>query len=317
MTIGLRYNFCKISKIYILTVIEADYILYHGDCLEELNKISDQSVDLVLADLPYGTTSCAWDSIIPMDSLWNHYRRVIKPRGAIVLFSNQPFTSVLIASNLKMFKYNWLWEKPSPTGFLNANYRPLLCFEEISVFSFAHAGAGGKKDTAMIYNPQGVVPINKTKCNRPHSRGKHIHEGTKVGDDNILNTRTEYIQKFTGYPKNTLKFDRDIPQLHPTQKPVALLEFLILTYTNPGDLVLDNAMGSGSTCVAALRTERRFIGMEKFPIESKPIGRKNPNYFYIAQERITDTVRKLKSKTSLDDFPLFRSNLSTLPLILT
>lgn len=227
-----------------------------------MSKIPDSYIDLILCDLPYGTTRCKWDSVIDLTQLWSHYERIIKGDGAIVLTANQPFTSKLIASNFELFKYCWIWKKTFPTGFLNANYRPMLQFEDIAVFSKSGAGAGSKNSGCMRYYPQGLVEINKTKRNKANSRGKQIHETTNVGDNNCLNSDKEYTTKFTGYPSNILEFDRDTPQLHPAQKPVALMEYLIKTYTKEGDTVLDNCMGSGSTGVAALNTKRRFIGIE-------------------------------------------------------
>jgi len=236
-------------------------VIICGDCLSIMSKIPDESISLILCDLPYGTTRLAWDSVIDLNVLWSHYRRIITRNGAIVLFANQPFSSMLIAANPEMYKYSWIWKKPHPTGFLNANFRPLLSFEEILVFSHSGAGAGSKNDN-MVYFPQGLVAINKKKQNKANTRGKHIHETVNCGTNNILNSNSTYEQKFTGYPINILEFKRDSPQIHPTQKPVALCEYLIKTYSKENDVVLDNCAGSGTTGVACLNTNRRFILIE-------------------------------------------------------
>ena len=248
--------------------------LIHGDCLEKMKDIPDKSIDMILCDLPYGTTRLKWDSVIDLTLLWWHYKRIVKVNGAIVLFANQPFTSALISSNFEMFRYSWIWEKPFPTGFLNANYRPMLSFEDICVFSHSGAGAGSK-DNAMVYYPQGLVPKNVKKKNKPNSRGAHIHDTVNCGSMNVLNSGKEYEQKFTGYPNNILSFDRDLDQSHQTQKPVPLLEYLIKTYTLEGETVLDNTMGSGSTGIACINTKRNFIGIEK-----------DDKFFEIAKSRI-------------------------------
>lgn len=265
----------------------SDVTLWHGDCLDLMSRIPDHSVDMVLADLPYGTTECAWDSIIPLEPLWDHYKRILKPRGAVLLTANQPFTSLLVTSNLEWFRYTWYWRKSHPTGYFNANYRPLLVIEDAVVFSPAGAGAGSK-DRGMHYFPQGLVPINRKKRNRPHGRGAHIHNTTNVGANNVINSNSEYVQKYTNYPLNVLEFDRDSPQVHETQKPVALGEYLICTYTNEGEVVLDNTFGSCSFGVAAVNTGRRFIGIER-----------DQKYFAIAQERIAEAQRKKAEEASL------------------
>ncbi len=240
-----------------------------------MKDIDDKSVDMILCDLPYGTTRCKWDSLVDLDKLWTKYKSIIKDDGAIILTANQPFTSKLVSSNYEMYKYSWIWKKPFPTGFLNANYRPMLSFEDILVFSKSGAGAGSKNKGCMKYFPQGLVEINKSKKNKANSRGKQIHETANVGDNNCLNSDSEYVTKYTGYPNNILEFDRDMPQLHPAQKPVLLFEYLIKTYTNEGDLVLDNCVGSGTTAIACINTNRNYIGIEK-----------DEKYFNIAQERV-------------------------------
>lgn len=228
--------------------------LHNGDCLELMKDIPDKSVDMILCDLPYGTTRCKWDTVIPFEQLWRQYNRIIKDNGAIVLFSKQPFTTELIRSNLKDFKYGLVWKKDNHDNPLMAKKRFLNITEEINVFY--------KKQ--CCYNPQGLVRVDKiTKQGRGESLSQR-------------NTRTgQYVQEYTNYPKNILEFKRDLPNIHPTQKPVALLEYLIKTYTNPGDTVLDNCMGSGSTGVACVNTGRNFIGMEL-----------DATYFNIATQRI-------------------------------
>lgn len=236
------------------------FTLWQGDCLERMKEIPDGSVDMVLCDLPYGTTSCKWDILIEFEDLWSSYERVIKETGAMVLFAKNPFTAKLIHSNLKDFKYSLVWKKDNHDNPLMAKKRFLNITEDICVFY--------KKQ--CIYKPQGIIPYNKiTK----QGRGKSLSQANSRND--------EYLQKYTNYPKNILEFKRDLPGVHPTQKPVALLEYLIKTYTNEGDVVLDNCMGSGSTGVACVNTGRRFIGMEL-----------DQQYFDIAQKRIEKAARQ-------------------------
>lgn len=233
--------------------------LRYGDCLEIMKDIPDKSIDMILCDLPYGTTSCKWDMVIPFDKLWEQYNRIIKDNGAIVLFSKQPFTTELIHSNLKNFKYALVWKKDNHDNPLMAKKRFLNITEDICVFY--------KKQ--CLYNPQGIIKVNRiTK----QGRGESLSQ---------KNTRkTEYLQEYTNYPRNILEFKRDLPNIHPTQKPVALLEYLIKTYTNENETVLDNCMGSGSCGVAAINTGRNFIGIE---LDEK--------YFNIAKERIENAEK--------------------------
>ena len=226
-----------------------------------MREIPDGSVDLILCDPPYGTTDCSWDSIIPFDKLWEQYNRILKPNGAAVLFSAQPFTTQLIASNRKAFRYCWYWLKNQPTGFTYARYQPMRKVEDICVFY--------KK--LPTYNPQGLQAI---------IGGKVKKKRNKPDRESIYRSETlmkEYTPRFKNYPKNVLQFNCE-RGFHPTQKPVALLEYLVKTYTNEGDTVLDNCMGSGSTGVAVRRVGgRRFIGIEQ-----------NQEYFEIAQKRIEE-----------------------------
>lgn len=240
--------------------------LMQGNCLELMASIPDGSVDMVLCDLPYGTTACNWDTVIPFEPLWAHYKRVIKENGAIVLFGAEPFSSALRMSNIKQFKYDWIWRKPKGTGHLNAKKQPMRDVECISVFY-------GKQ---CLYNPQfsdgkpysgkgGKTPKLNEKGQTTYGR---FMSGNEYGNDN----------SGFRYPKQVLEFgvvERNTQ--HPTQKPVPLLEYLIKTYTNEGETVLDNCMGSGSTGVACVNTGRDFIGIEL-----------DPDYFRIAEERIKD-----------------------------
>ena len=243
--------------------------LIHGDCLVEMATIADESVDMILCDLPYGTTACKWDSIIPFEPLWSHYKRVIKDRGAIVLFGDEPFSSHLRVSNLAMYKYDWYWRKSRPSGFTNAKLKPLKDIETISVFSRGMTANGSNKN--MAYIPQGLE-----ECNVSWTRPMVYLDGDRGVNPARKNSKlTRKIEK-KGYPRQVLDFpnpNNDI--LHPTQKPVALLEYLIRTYTMEGETVLDNCMGSGSTGIACLNTGRNFIGIEK-----------DDQYFAVASERI-------------------------------
>jgi site-specific DNA-methyltransferase (adenine-specific) len=227
--------------------------LIHGDCLDAMKRIPDQSVDLVLSDLPYGTTQNAWDSVIPIPDLWAAYERIC--RGAIVLTAQPPFDKVLGASNVRALKYEWIWEKDAGTGFLNAKKAPLKNHENVLVFYTSQP----------TYNPQMRVGFKPYTCKQGGS-------GSNYGT-----VRPGHVTVSDGsrYPVTVLQFRRDKDKLHPTQKPVALMDYMIRTYTNPGDLVLDNCMGSGTTGVAAIRTGRRFIGIER-----------DLTYFQIAQARV-------------------------------
>lgn len=224
-----------------------------------MKDIEDKSVDMILCDLPYGDTKNKWDVIIPFDKLWKEYNRIIKDNGAIVLFSQGMFTAKLITSNSKLWRYNLIWEKDRPSGFLNAKRMPLRSHEDICVFY--------KK--LPIYNPQ------MYKGKPSHSIGKAEGEKVCKNNNNYGNFGRVNREGDLKYPKSVLKFKRPHPPIHPTQKPIDLCEWLIKTYTNENEIVLDNCMGSGSTGVAALNTNRRFIGIEL-----------DENYFNIAKERI-------------------------------
>lgn len=226
------------------------YTLYNEDCLVALKDVPDASVDLVLCDLPYGTTQNKWDNVIPFVELWSEYRRVCK--GMVVLTASQPFTSQVVMSALDLFKYAWVWEKSAATGHLNAKRMPMKLHEDVLVFCLGE----------HVYNPQDLVPHNKVT-----RRGGN---GGNFGDSG-----KENFQEWTNYPRSIVRFPHEAKPVHPTQKPVALMEYLIKTYTNEGDAVLDNTMGSGTTGVACMNTNRVFIGMET-----------DAGYFAVAQKRI-------------------------------
>ena len=227
-----------------------------GDCLEKMKELEDNSIDMVLCDPPYGTTACKWDSIIPLELMWEQLKRVIKPNGVIVLFGQEPFSSLLRVSNLSQFKYDWYWRKTRPSGFVNAKLKPLKDIEVISVFSEGKTANGSKNN--MQYYPQGLED-----CDVEWSRPSHYMGGDKgVNPARVSHKLSRKIEK-KGYPRQILDFanpNKNI--LHPTQKPVALMEYLIRTYTNEGETVLDFTMGSGSTGVACVNTGRDFIGIE-------------------------------------------------------
>lgn len=231
-----------------------------GDCLDILPTLADTSVDMVLVDLPYGTTACKWDSIIPLDKLWEQYNRICKEDGAMVFTAAQPFTTILAASNLENFRYEWIWEKPQGTNPMNAKVMPLKSHENILVFY-------RKKP---VYNPQMWYSTPYSGFSSDTSKIGEVYGSAKSKHrDNPDGSR---------YPKTVLQFKQE-KGLHPTQKPVALMEYLIKTYSNEGDTILDNTMGSGTTGVAAIKCNRKFIGMES-----------DLEYYQIAKDRIESTV---------------------------
>ena len=250
-----------------------------GDCVSHMHNIADQSVELILCDLPYGTTACSWDSIIPLDALWEAYRRIITPTGAIVLTAAQPFTSVLAVSNLEWFKYTWVWEKNRPTNFAHAKNKPMKKHEDILVFSpgtTVHASQSSKR---MTYNPQGVFSIAPKKVTKKASEKTDAFFADRPG-------HREFERKESGYPHTILKFSTDQLGLHPTAKPIELMRYLIRTYSNAGETVMDNTMGSGTTGIAAVMENRNFIGIEQ-----------DENYFEMAKQRILAT----KNPTLIED----------------
>ena len=237
--------------------------LWCGDCLELMKNIPDKSVDMILCDLPYGTTACKWDIVIPFEPLWEQYNRVIKDNGAIVLFGSQPFTSRLVCSNIDNYKYDWIWDKKKAPNFRGVKYQPLIPYEIISVFN------------TTTYYPQMTEGKLRQKGGYYSPYEQAISNGTKAKTNNLY------------YPKAILEFSKANNKesgLHPTQKPVSLCEYLIKTYTKENETVLDNCMGSGSTGVACVNTNRKFIGIEL-----------DNTYFEIAKERINKAVENTKS----------------------
>ena len=240
--------------------------LMHGDCLDRMKEIPDGSVDMILADPPYGTTACKWDSIIPLDQMWAELKRVIKPNGAIVMTASQPFTTTLIASNMGMFKYCWVWDKRRPSNPMLAKKQCLKVHEDIVVF-YSRFG---------VYQPQGTFVTD----GKP--RGGTAPSKTDLGFGKSI--KKPYKQTVSGYPKSILTFGTDNSKnIHPTQKPVALLEYLIKTYTNEGETVLDFSHGSGSTGCAAVNTGRKYIGCEM-----------DNHYFNISKDRILATIQVIE-----------------------
>jgi len=221
-------------------------IVYEGDCLEVMKGIGDRSIDMILCDLPYGVTACKWDTVIPFEPLWAHYKRIIKDSGAIVLTASQPFTSALVMSNPKWFKYEWIWEKNKATGHLDAKRKPMKAHENICVF-FNHQ---------PIYNPQGLIQKETPTI----SKGNRGLKGLGSSGEVYGFAGKDAVQTHTNYPRTVQRIGVDFKaEFHPTQKPVALFEYLIRTYTNEGDLILDNCAGSGTTGVACINSKRRFI----------------------------------------------------------
>jgi len=244
--------------------------LHKGDCLEVMKGIADGSIDAIITDPPYGTTACKWDSVIPFEPMWEQLNRVIKPNGAIVLFGSEPFSSALRMSNIKHYKYDWVWQKPKGTGHLNAKKQPMRDKENVSVFY--------KKQ--CTYNPQ----MTKGEPYDGNARTGNKQQTSSYGKYN----KKREVNKGKRYPKQVQKFNAvERNTLHPTQKPVPLMEYLIKTYTNKGEVVLDFTMGSGSTGVACVNTKRYFIGIEQ-----------DDKYFAITQDRIDNAQRQ-----SLIDFP--------------
>jgi site-specific DNA-methyltransferase (adenine-specific) len=245
--------------------------LIHGDCLEVLKTIPDKSIDFILTDLPYGTTECSWDQIIPFEAMWVELKRIIKPSKVIALFGSEPFSSSLRISNLPQFRYDWVWEKPSGANFLNAKYQPLKVHEIISIFC--------ESPSVFVKNKESSFFIPQLTEGVPYSQ-----KSGSQRTDSIMNksTMTHVITNNSGTrnPRSIIKFNRDKDKLHPTQKPVELLEYFIKSYTNEGETVLDFTMGSGSTGVACLNTNRQFIGIEK-----------DEKYFNIAKERLNDIIK--------------------------
>lgn len=234
--------------------------LYYGDCLEIMPTLPDKSVDMILCDLPYGTTKCKWDVIIPYKELWLEYERIITDNGCIALFGSEPFSSFLRLSNINLYKYDWVWEKGHATGFLHAKNKPLKVHENISIFSKGTTVHKNQSKNRMYYEPQMSIGKPYKKVIKKENVGKLNH---KPSASNIDFIGTVIINDGSRYPKSVLKFPKhNIGNFHPTQKPVELLEYLIKTYSLEGQTILDNCMGSGSTGVACQNLAREFIGIE-------------------------------------------------------
>ena len=239
--------------------------LYNGDCLEVMKSIPDKSIDAIITDPPYGTTACKWDSVIPFEPMWEELNRIIKPNGAIVLFGSEPFSSALRMSNIKNYKYDWIWQKEQGSNFFMAKKQPMKNIEIISVFY--------KKQ--CTYNPQ-MVDVGKSWSKKDSGKNEVKHLGIKEKEFNKTSNGN------LRYPFVIQPFTRIRDGKHPTQKPIALMEYLIKTYTNENETVLDFTMGSGSTGVACFNTNRNFIGIEQ-----------DENYFNIAEQRIKENEYKL------------------------
>lgn len=239
--------------------------IFNEDCLVGMARLESGSVDMVLCDLPYGTTNCPWDSIIPFEPLWREYRRVLKPNGALALMAAQPFATDLINSARKMFRYDLVWEKTSPVGFANCHRMPLRSHELVLLFYRRQP----------VYNPQGLIKLERPIVRRTANKGGQVYQG--LG--------SESVQRYTNYPRSILRFPfkGQGRRVHPTQKPVELMEYLVRTYSNPGDLVLDNCMGSGTTAIACLNSGRRFVGFEM-----------DEKYYAAAKKRIDAHAIKLR-----------------------
>lgn len=232
--------------------------LINGDCLEVMKNIPENSIDMVLVDPPYGVTNCKWDSVIDIDRMWQLLYSITKKTTPIVIMAGQPFTSRIIMSNPVLFKYSWVWEKEQGTNFAMAKRQPMKVHEDVCVFY----------EKQCLYNPQGLIDCSIAKGGKNKFRSDNIYSGGGVG------LTAKYVQKKKGYPRTVQKFNRETG-LHPTQKPVALMEYLVKTYTNGGDTILDFTMGSGTTGVACANLGRKFIGIEL-----------DEGYFEIAKERI-------------------------------
>jgi site-specific DNA-methyltransferase (adenine-specific) len=255
-----------------------DNKILNGDCLELMKDIPNVSIDMILCDLPYGTTACKWDTIIPFDRLWQQYERIIKPNGAIVLTASQPFTSALVMSNIKMFKYEWIYTKNMGGCIMNAKTQPMKQHENILVFSIGKCN----------YYPQREARLESGKNRVKYKvKGGGIKEDSAYSKNGIKGITTKYDE--TRYPKSFQYFNVE-RGLHPTQKPVTLFEYLIKTYTNEGELVLDNCAGSFTTAIACLNTNRNYICMEK-----------DENYFKIGEKRILEWYDKDYNLKNLDN----------------
>jgi site-specific DNA-methyltransferase (adenine-specific) len=250
--------------------------LYNADCFDVFPFIEDKSIDAIICDLPYGTTACKWDSILPLDKLWKEYERIIKDDGAIILFGSEPFSSLLRISKLDLFKYDWIWVKNTSSNFLQANYQPIKRHENILVFSKSNASFT-KKNNKMKYFPI----LNENEKVYSERQNQSIEVGLNAWKDRMSNNYEFKRNKNKGtFPKSVIEFaGKIVNKNHPTEKPLELMEYLIKTYTNEGETVLDNCMGSGTTGVACKQLNRQFIGIEK-----------ETNYYNIAVKRISEML---------------------------
>ena len=252
-----------------MSIFKSKIELMKGDCLEMMKSIPDGSVDLILTDPPYATTKNKWDSIIPFEPMWDHLKRIIKPKGVIVLFAQTPFDKILGASNLDMLKYEWVWFKNRPTGHLNSKFAPLKSHENILVFTEGSTSFVKNTKNSSTYNPQGLVACLKVN---KRTRGN--------GNYDEVNNKLENVALFENYPKSVLNFKVEVG-LHPTQKPVALLEYLIKTYTQENETVLDFTAGSMSTAIACINTNRKGIMIEK-----------DDHYFKVGSDRVDQALQE-------------------------
>jgi site-specific DNA-methyltransferase (adenine-specific) len=244
--------------------------IYHSCCIDGMKQLPSHFVDLICVDLPYGLTECKWDTPINLDYLWEQYKRILKPYGTIILFGQQPFTSRLVSSNYDMFKYSLVWQKSKPGGFAQAPYKVLCEHEDILIFSYGKTAENAKNK--MVYNPQGTIPCNKIMKGKT---GTTEHRGNRK-------TQNDYVQTTSNYPRSILTFNNEGKTQHPTQKPLELIKYLINTFSNENNVVVDSCLGSGTTAVACIETNRHFIGYE---VEKK--------YFDIANDRIKSVTDRL------------------------
>ena len=247
-------------------------IIYNEDCIIGMQRIPDKSIDCIICDLPYGTTQCQWDTVIPFDKLWKQYERIIKDNGAIVLFGSEPFSSMLRLSNIKLYKYDWIWNKKRVSGFLNAKRQPLRSHEIISIFY--------KKQ--CTYNPQFTKRIHERDFTNVTMKPQSDNYGKQK------NYKSTITKDSPAYPKSIIDIrglvnNEKEKVAHPTQKPITLLEYLIKTYSNEQDIILDNCMGSGTTAIACLNTNRKYIGFEK-----------DIEYYNLSLRRISEAGKELK-----------------------
>jgi len=250
--------------------------IYNMDCLEGMKAIPSGSIDAVICDPPYGTTDCKWDSVVPFEPMWEQFNRILKANGTVVMFGSEPFSSQLRMSNIEQYKYDWLWVKPTSTGFQHAKNMPLKDYETISVFSkgsMGHANLLG--DRRMTYNPQGIVKVNRISKNTANKWGNIA--------GNRPSHKERFLTEYENYPTMVLNFNSESNGFHPTQKPVNLLEYLVLTYTNEGETVCDPFMGSATTAIACIKEKRHFVGFEL-----------NKEYYDKAVKRIEAEQSQLK-----------------------